>query len=233
MIGLAAAALLLGLAGSLHCAAMCGAFVVVTRGHPAWHVGRVTTYALLGAAAGALGALGGLGAWAGPVRIGVGVLGSALLVLGAAQLLGLGSSTSGPAKPLKPLAGLLRRVATEQERAPMTRHLLLGLATGLLPCGLIYAALGLAATAGGPLPGAVVAAGLGLGTLPATVAMAFGARAGLKLGERRVVRGAVAGLALAVGLASIWVRVPASIESGVPCHSPEAESVPNDTESAT
>ena len=55
------AAFVAGLLGSVHCVGMCGAFAsscARTRGGlAAWHLGRVGTYALLGALAGSVGRL--------------------------------------------------------------------------------------------------------------------------------------------------------------------------------
>ncbi len=57
MIPLLTAALIAGLLGSMHCVGMCGGFAAgcsrARMGLPAWHTGRVLTYGLLGALAGA------------------------------------------------------------------------------------------------------------------------------------------------------------------------------------
>ena len=51
-------------------------------------------------------------------------------------------------------------------RASTTPTFLFGLANGLLPCGLVYAALGLAVASTGPLEGAAIMGAFGLGTVP-------------------------------------------------------------------
>ena len=43
-----------------------------------------------------------------------------------------------------------------------------------MPCGMVYGALFYAGLSGGPLQGAAVMAGFGLGTLPSVTAAAFG-----------------------------------------------------------
>jgi sulfite exporter TauE/SafE len=58
-----------------------------------------------------------------------------------------------------------------------TRVLALGALNGLLPCGLVYSALLVAASTGGPLTGAAGMAVFGLGTLPALLIMGVGAGA--------------------------------------------------------
>lgn len=79
-------------------------------------------------------------------------------------------------------------------------RLAFGAANGLLPCGMVYAALAIAALAGGPLGGAVVMLAFGLGTVP--LVTAFTATA-----HRTVARRPVAHRALVVltSLAGVWV----------------------------
>ena len=59
MIGFLSAAFVAGLVGSPHCVGMCGGFAVLCGERVSdtllWHLGRMTTYALLGALAGAFG----------------------------------------------------------------------------------------------------------------------------------------------------------------------------------
>jgi sulfite exporter TauE/SafE len=52
----------------------------------------------------------------------------------------------------------------------------LGMATGLLPCGLVYAALGIPVAASDPMVGALAMAAFGVGTAPALTAVAMGLR---------------------------------------------------------
>ena len=59
MTSLVASAAVAGLIGSVHCMGMCGGFAIACGGRLshtlAWNVGRITTYGVLGALAGALG----------------------------------------------------------------------------------------------------------------------------------------------------------------------------------
>jgi len=66
------------------------------------------------------------------------------------------------------LALLARRVATE---ARASGWYALGLANGLLPCGLVYAALSLALATGNAMHGVVMMLCFGLGTIPAMMAV--------------------------------------------------------------
>ncbi len=74
------------------------------------------------------------------------------------------------------------------------------MATGLLPCGLVYATLGIAVASGDALTGAAAMAAFGLGTLPALATFGLGVRrlAGERPWTRRV-------LATVVLVAGLWV----------------------------
>ena len=173
----AAGMLLAGAAASpLHCAPMCGGFVLgqvsdrmarLPSAHlrecqrlraaslAPYHLGRLTTYTALGIAAGGGGfAIQRLGFSAGVFLL----IGAALLVLQAARRLRPGFAL------------------------PLTRTLLgypLGVALGFLPCGILYAALAAAAATGSPWYGAAAMFCFGLGTVPSLVAVGlFGAAAG-------------------------------------------------------
>ena len=180
------ALLLAGLAGSVvHCTAMCGPFVLgqVADGMarmPAarmcqaarlrgamllpYHAGRLATYAALGAVSGWIGAL--------PMPQAVPALLLALAASGflllALRRLQPGFAFAGPGIPSGPgwgnrLAAMAGRIGDGRMRG-----LKLGLALGLLPCGLVYAALA-AASASGPLLGGLAMLAFGLGTVPALV----------------------------------------------------------------
>jgi sulfite exporter TauE/SafE len=174
---IAAGMLLAGAAASpLHCAPMCGGFVLgqvsdrmarLPSAHLSecqrlraasltpYHLGRLTTYSALGAAAGSGGAaMQGLGGNAGVFLL----IGAALLVLQATRRLRPGFAL--------PLTRTLRGYP-------------LGIALGFLPCGILYAALAAAGATASPLYGAVAMFCFGLGTVPALLTVGlFGAVAG-------------------------------------------------------
>ena len=198
------AMLVLGLLSSVHCGAMCGgivgAFSVTQpllsksdlfRKQLVFNAGRVTTYAGLGALAGALGGLGALASEAISFQTAVFVLANATLVLIGVHLVGFG----GPLAALEALgADLWRRVQPLASRLlpgrighnGLARAYAAGLAWGLLPCGLVYGALGMLAFGAGTLP-----------VLLATGAMAASARRWL---GRRAVRAGAGSLVLAFGV---------------------------------
>lgn len=195
MLASLSAAFLAGLIGSPHCMGMCGGFAVACGGARrglAWHGGRLTTYALLGAAAGLFGR-----ALPGPTWV-ASIVSVVLLVWFSAALAGL---VREPALRMPGLARLTRR-ATAGE-GPASR-VLLGAVTGMLPCGLVYAALAIPVASGSPQAGALAMVAFGLGTAPALLALTLGARR-LVLGDLRLRRVLAVGVLL-LGLASVGLR---------------------------
>ncbi len=197
MIPALGAAALAGLVGSPHCMGMCGGFAVAcgsTAGRgAAWHAGRLTTYAALGALAGAFGrVLPGPGWVAALVSAG-------LLIWFAGALAGLVPEPTVRIPGLKTLAS---RAARGRGAAP---GYLLGLATGLLPCGLVYAALAIPVASGSARAGALSMVAFGMGTAPALVAMTYGARR-MVLRDLRLRRVLAAGVLL-LGLVSVGLRL--------------------------
>jgi uncharacterized protein len=189
-------AFLAGLAGSPHCVLMCGPFAsACARSGPslsAWHLGRLTGYALLGAAAGAAGSV-----LPGPGWL-PGALAAAFLLWFAAGLAGLAPE---PRLALPLLAGSGRLLG---EHRGIGARYAFGVANGFLPCGLVYAALTLPVALGAPISGAVAMLAFGAGTLPLLSVAALGLRRMTPrgLGARRM----LAAVVLLVGLWSIGAR---------------------------
>jgi sulfite exporter TauE/SafE len=177
LYGLLVSALLMGLAGLPHCAAMCAVpcFAVAPQGVP-WRVllGRTLGYALLGAvAAGAASALAASSRWS------QALLPVWVMALAAAALLGGAMAVSGRMPDLvqnagQQLYGRLRHWMTETpwaQRWPALAQaapVVLGMAWAALPCGLIYAALTVATLAPQAWGGALVMA---VFSLPGAVAL--------------------------------------------------------------
>jgi sulfite exporter TauE/SafE len=173
--------------GALHCAGMCGPFVLSqvmadaeraadTR-YGEWrrlagaallpyHLGRLTTYTLLGAVAGAATALFASTPLFGWLSGGFLVLAACLMVLQA-----IGMTRSGGATLPHFLAALAGTLSAGHHAA--TRYAL-GVVLGLLPCGLLYGALAAAAGTASAAEGATVMAAFGLGTAPMLVAVGWG-----------------------------------------------------------
>ena len=172
---------LLGLAGSLHCAGMCGplALALPVAGHSrasllagrvAYNLGRIATYCALGAAFGLAGEsleLAGLQRWVS-------------LVAGAAVLIGLfGASRPAFTAPVARAANCLKvGLASLLRRRTISSLLGVGALNGLLPCGLVYAACAGAAASGSAIRGLEYLLVFGLGTVPMMLAISL---AGSKL----------------------------------------------------
>jgi sulfite exporter TauE/SafE len=209
-------ATVMGLLGSTHCVAMCGGVVAVAcgalptarRDRPlaqlpytlAYNAGRVASYAVAGALAGLLGST--LASFGFAERAFL-----ALRVVAAALMIAVGLYLAGFVKVLRwaERAGepVWRRVAPLARRFVPVRApghaLVLGLMWGWMPCGLVYAALGAAATAGSALGGAMTMAAFGIGTLPTLLAMGSAAAAIARLSKAPAIRTAAAAVILGFG----------------------------------
>lgn len=178
---LAGALFLAGLAGGfLHCAAMCGPFVMAQTlarmgegprrlagaALVPYHLGRFVSYTALGAA---LGGLGGALASVPGLRLAIPILLALAGGLFAAQALGKALGAQSGALS----AWLGRAVRPLLETPGPVRGFALGVALGFLPCGFLYAALAAAAGAGGAAAGALAMAGFVLGTVPALLVVGF------------------------------------------------------------
>jgi Uncharacterized conserved protein len=186
-LGILAASLL----GSVHCAAMCGGFVCfytgsatpgheasLIRAHALYNAGRLVSYLLLGAAAGAIGSgITRLGALAGiahtaTIVAGVLMIAWAVSTIAAQRGVALGSP-SVPAGWQRLLGGVLQRV---RQQPVAVRAAITGIATTLLPCGWLYVFVAAAGGTGHVLDAMLVMAVFWLGTVPALVAVGIGAQ---------------------------------------------------------
>lgn len=185
------AVLVASVLGSLHCAGMCGPFLLFAVGtdddtprrglsvHAAYHLGRLCTYITLGIIAGAVGRaldLGGTAVGLGRVAA---VLSGALMigfgVVATMRVLGAGVPRLGAPKVMQRLVRQGNRLAFTLE--PTQRALVVGLLTTLLPCGWLYAFAVMAAGTADPLLGGLTMAVFWLGTLPVMISLGVGLRA--------------------------------------------------------
>lgn len=193
------------LLGSAHCVGMCGPLVAMARGPvevAAWQVGKLSTYALVGAVVGGLGAVTWLPE---PARLAIAIT---LAVLGAAQLAGLLPAT-WVARWSRAVAVLGRAVGRP---GGLAGAWLGGALAGLLPCGLLAAAWPYAIAVGTAWGGAWVLVAFGLGTVPALSAAGW---LSVRLGPpaRRV----LAVVALIAGLSGVATRAMMTPETPS-CH---------------
>jgi len=166
---------LVGLLGGTHCVGMCGGIVgAMSMGgqagwgmHLAYNGGRILSYVVAGAIAGALGAASmGLEGQV-PARLILYFIANLMLVALGLYLLGVTRALAFTERAGQKLWIHLQ---------PLTRRFLparsvgqafpLGLLWGWLPCGLVYSALASALTAGSATRGGLMMLAFGLGTLP-------------------------------------------------------------------
>jgi sulfite exporter TauE/SafE len=219
----------MGLFGGAHCAGMCGGIVTVLgarqriipilpagssppaaaatgslRQPLAYNAGRIASYSIAGALAGAVGSAAWFGvnvlpaqqyAFAGANIVMI-VLGLVLLA-GASRLVGLERIGALAWRPIAPTAARLLRV-------PGPRGALLaGLAWGWVPCGMVYGVLVAALVSGGATEGAALMLAFGLGTLPNLLALGWLVHRGASWLDRRALRIAAAIVVLGFGLTGL------------------------------
>ncbi len=214
------AMLLLGLATSVHCVAMCGSMVAtyaVKDGstgsigrralpHVAYQTAKILSYVLVGLALGAIGAAFDLGGVRGWVTIAAGVF----MVL-------LGLNMAGLAPWFRKLVPRAPRVLTDalkrtrrkakddvaEGRSSLTTPATFGILTGLMPCGPLQSAQLAAVAAGSAAAGAMAMLGFGLGTAP--LMLGFGLVSGF-LGARFKNRMMVVAAILIMGFGLVMVN---------------------------
>ncbi len=224
MIALWAAILGSSLAGSLHCVAMCGPLVGLHGGARSLRLalihalGRLTTY-------GALGALAGL------VGSAVDVAGHLAAVQHVAAIVAGGAIVGWGVRAIAVAAGwitvrssggalFLRGLVQIRGRRPAGRAWLVGVLTGLLPCGWLWAFVVSAAGTASPVAGALVMAVFWLGTVPAmTGVLALGGAVLDAMRRRMPVISA--GILIVLGLATLagrWADAGATGATAPHCH---------------
>jgi len=176
-----------GFLGSFgHCLGMCGPLVALlavrsnlntpatywqaTRPMLEYHLSRISVYAAMGACVGALGSFLGVGATLGMAAAVIsGALGIATLLFGAEYLGWISLRSGGRATAC--VSGLIgARLAPGRRQSPV----LMGALNGVLPCGLVYSALLVAASAGSSIAGAFAMFCFGLGTAPTLIVLGLG-----------------------------------------------------------
>jgi len=167
---LALTALLMGLAGGPHCVAMCGAACAGlgqaagerrVQALTAFQLGRLTGYSLLGAlAAMSVQGLGWLTTQSAAIRPLWTLLHLAAMALGVVLML----QARQPVWLDQPAKRLWARVRRFHERRGVLAPLTVGVLWALMPCGLLYSALMVAALTGHAGDGALTMALFALGS---------------------------------------------------------------------
>lgn len=222
----AAGVLVASLVGSVHCAGMCGGFVCfyagstpgssasAMRAHVMYNGGRLLSYLLLGAVAGAIGSgVSEVGAMVGlshaaAVVAGALMVGWAISTIAAQRGVSLGTLRA-PEAWQRALGRLLHAV---REQPIGVRAGLTGLFTTLLPCGWLYVFVATAAGTGTVRTAMATMALFWLGTVPALFAVGVGAQRLLAPFRRRLPAFSAA-VVLLMGLLSMSGHLrPASLD---------------------
>lgn len=206
---LAAATFAASLAGSLHCVAMCGPLVGLHGGARSLRLagvhalGRLATYATLGVLAGLVGrAVDVAGRLAAAQHVASIAAGLVIVAWGVRAI----AVARGWWHVRAARATLWHRGLVQiRGRRAVRRAWLIGVLTGLLPCGWLWAFVVSAAGTASPAAGAVVMAVFWLGTVPAmTGVLALGGPVIARIRRRLPVISAC--VLIALGLATLAVR---------------------------
>ena len=160
--------------GSVHCIAMCGPLVGLHSGARTVRLalihslGRLTTYTALGIGAGAIGSALDVAGHVGAVqKVAMLIAGLAILTWGCVALAtALGLRLPRLTKTSTAFTQGLLQIRTQR---PATRVWLIGVLTGLLPCGWLWAFVVVAGGTGHWWSGGLLMVAFWLGTVPAMV----------------------------------------------------------------
>jgi uncharacterized protein len=234
MIELVLSAVILGLVSSFHCVGMCGplalALPVSNLARPKqvlsvilYNSGRVMTYAALGLVFGMAGRklyLAGLQQW--------------FSILAGSIMLALAIQYFIRKKQVQPswMNGFHRVVQNMMQRCLQSKRIgmyfFLGMANGLLPCGMVYLAIAGALTTTQVYQSVIFMSVFGLGTLPAMLLLGIlGLRADIsfRLRIKQAMPFVIASVALLLilrgmnlGIPFISPHLPGEVGIGATCH---------------
>jgi uncharacterized protein len=182
---------MLGFLGTGHCLGMCGPLVVALPGqfgrwsaHLIYHLGRLSTYTLVGAVLGSIGGgLSSVGAgpdaplsWLAHLQVALSVFAAVFLLLFGFMRMGIlreprWLAVAGPAA----IPGFGRALQGAMQQKKIMSLFFAGLMLGMLPCGLSYAAFARTLASASWLSGGKLALFFGIGTLPGLLLLGTGA----------------------------------------------------------
>ncbi len=220
--------LVLGLASTLHCAAMCGVFALHTAGQGgttqrlgrivAWSLGRTVTYVGLGLLVARLGRAS-LGALHGGRQVLIVAAGFALLLWGLR--LAFGTAFRLPIIPAVQQLVAAWTAAIGPLRDGKRTPFALGLLNGLLPCGMTGTALLTAAARSDAIGAGALMLGFGLATIPVFLVTATSGDWGRQLVRRPIWRVAFGVAIIVLGLTLAWhgstTQHPSDLAPAAPC----------------
>ena len=174
----------LGLFGSLHCVGMCGPLAIAfcdkendtsvqrMQSGMSYNLGRTVTYSILGLFFGLLGSFIVVVDLQKVLSIALG----ALLVFSFFLSYDIDQKINGLPAVRKFYDKLRLAISNMYSKAKQYHPFTLGMANGLLPCGLVYLALAGAIAAGSLMNGMIFMAFFGIGTIPMMITLVFGVK---------------------------------------------------------
>ncbi len=173
-------AFILGIGGSLHCIGMCGPIVLALPQHESnrllmamdgllYNLGRILTYCLLGAIFGIVGSFFGFERYQGILEISIGLLILLYLVIPRKSRAGMADNRLFNYVSSK-FRKFFNYFLNSQDKSSLA---VLGMLNGLLPCGLVYVALGGAIAEAEPVASISYMAAFGIGTFPVMFSIYF------------------------------------------------------------
>lgn len=181
MIEFLTASFAIGFLGSLHCVGMCGGLVSAMGmsrpqtwwpGVIAYQFGRVTTYTALGFIIGLIGSLVNSSHWLSGMQNIISITAGIIIILLALHIGGwLPDPFSRFSRRITAITGFSRFINAAATTDNTTPWYSAGLINGLLPCGLVYAAISFSLTATTVGQGVAGMLLFGLGTVPAMLAV--------------------------------------------------------------
>jgi uncharacterized protein len=213
-------AIVLGLAGSLHCAGMCSPLAMAVTAHKPfmlqkviYNTGRVLTYGVMGALAATFGSLFSLTAYQGVLSF---AMGTVFLLMGVGAVTGVNipvftGAVNKLTNKLKQLFGYWL------QKKQISAVFVMGALNGLLPCGLTYLALTYCFILPATVDGFIFMLLFGLGTWPVMIGFSWLLGLGFKSLTQYYQRIAMISFIL-VGvwlMARVFVHHPASDEDNL------------------
>lgn len=145
----------------------------------AYNLGRITSYSVAGAIAGAAGSAAWFASSVLPVQQTAFVIASLMMILIGLHLAGVPVLAHWLERVGARAWQLIEPVArTSLRRTGVGGALMAGAAWGWVPCGMVYGMLTAALVSGGALPGAAIALAFGFGTLPGLTTLGWAAQRG-------------------------------------------------------
>lgn len=229
-------AFILGLLGSFHCVGMCGPIALMLpldRQKPyrkafqvsLYHIGRISTYALIGLIFGLLGESIALFGFQQQLSIIIGVLMLASLLL-SESILGKLHFT----KPFYKVVGKLKsELGASLKKKELDTFFYLGFLNGFLPCGLVYMAVFGSVAIAGVMESSLYMVFFGLGTIPLMSVVIYAKswlQKVLKFNPKRLIPIAIAIIGILFVLRGLGLGIPyvspkpaqAQVSSSMQCH---------------